>query len=107
MTTLHQPADRNGGTGVLVLSGSSGAVEDDRARLLAAHGATALALRWFGWPGQQPAPFEVPLETFVEALDRLAGECARLAVLGTSFGAEAALLQLDVAERAQGAERGR
>lgn len=92
MTTLHRPADRDGGTGVLVLSGSSGAVEDDRARLLAAHGATALALRWFGGPGQQPAPFEVPLETFVEALDRLAGECERLAVLGTSFGAEAALL---------------
>jgi dienelactone hydrolase len=77
---------------VLVLAGSSGAVDDERARLLAAHGATALALQWFGGPGQQPAPFEVPLEIFVEGLDRLAQECERLALLGTSFGAEAALL---------------
>jgi dienelactone hydrolase len=86
------PARPDSSTGVLVLSGSSGAPEDDRARLLTAHGATALALRWFGGPGQQPGPYEVPLEVFVEGLDRLAGECDRLAVLGTSFGAEAALL---------------
>jgi dienelactone hydrolase len=92
VTTLHRPEGGDCGAGVLVLAGSSGAVEDDRARLLAAHGATALALRWFGGPEQQPGPFEVPLETFVEALDLLAGECDRLAVLGASFGAEAALL---------------
>jgi hypothetical protein len=35
------------GTGVLVLSGSSGALELERAGLFAAHGATTLALRWF------------------------------------------------------------
>lgn len=85
-------AERPTGTGVLVLAGSSGALETERARLLASHGATALALRWFGGPGQQPGPFEVPLETFTDALDRLAPHVDRLAVLGTSFGAEAALL---------------
>lgn len=102
MSDVHRPAGPAGGTGVLVLAGSSGAVDDDRARLLAAHGATAVALRWFGGPGQQPAPFEVPLELFVEALDRLAVECDRLALLGTSFGAEAALLvaSVDVRVRA-------
>lgn len=80
------------GAGVLVLGGSSGVVEHQRARLLAGHGATTMSIRWFGGPGQQPGPWEVPLETFTDALDRLAGMCDRLAVLGTSFGAEAALL---------------
>ncbi len=80
------------GTGVLVLGGSSGRIDEGRARLLAEHGATALAIRWFGGEGQQPAPYEVPLEAFFEALDRLAPQCDRLAVTGLSFGAEAALL---------------
>lgn len=34
----------------------------------------------------------MPLETFFAALDRLAPECDRLAVVGLSYGAEAALL---------------
>ncbi|MCC6437890.1 MAG: alpha/beta fold hydrolase [Acidimicrobiales bacterium] len=79
------------GTGVLVLAGSSGAVDLERAELLAAHGAVALALRWFGGPGQQPGPWQVPLETFTAALDLLAPEVDRLAIVGASFGAEAAL----------------
>jgi hypothetical protein len=66
------------GTGVLVLSGSSGRIEVERDRLLADAGATALALRWFGGPGQQPGTFEVPLETFVSALDVLAATCTRV-----------------------------
>jgi dienelactone hydrolase len=80
------------GTGVLVLSGSSGALELERAGLFAAHGATALALRWFGGVGQPAGPWEVPVETFTDALSRLAPRVDRLALVGTSFGAEAALL---------------
>ena len=80
------------GTGVLVLAGSSGRIERDRAALLAGHGAEALSIRWFGGVGQRPAPHEVPLETFLLALDQVAARCDRLAVVGTSFGAEAALL---------------
>ena len=80
------------GTGVLVVAGSSGALEEQRCRLLADHGATALTIRWFGGEDQQPGPWEVPLETFTSALDELEAECDRLAVMGTSFGAEAALL---------------
>ncbi|MDZ5621409.1 alpha/beta fold hydrolase [Nocardioides sp. HM23] len=80
------------GTGVLLLAGSSGRVDAGRAELLARHGATVLAIRWFGGPGQQPGPYEVPLELFVDALDQLEPECERLALVGTSFGAEAALL---------------
>lgn len=79
-------------TGVLVLSGSSGVPEEERARVLTEAGASAIALPWFGAEGLQPGPFDVPLELFVEALDRLAVTCDRLAILGTSFGAEAALL---------------
>ena len=80
------------GTAVLVLAGSSGALETERCRVLAAHGATALTIRWFGGPGQQPDTFEVPVETFTAALDRLAPLGDRLAIVGSSFGAEAALL---------------
>ncbi len=87
---VHPQEER--GTGVLVLGGSSGRIDEGRARLYASHGATALSVRWFGGDGQQPGPYEVPLETFFEALDRLAPQCDRLAISGLSFGAEAALL---------------
>lgn len=77
---------------MLTLAGSSGRIDTERARLLARHGALAMSLRWFGGEGQQPGPWHVPLETFIDALDLLAPECDRLVVMGTSFGAEAALL---------------
>lgn len=78
---------------VLVLSGSSGRVEYDRVRLLAAHGAVALSLRWFGDELRQPPGIcEVALETFTPTLDRLASFSDHLAVVGVSKGAEAALL---------------
>ncbi|MDQ2755802.1 MAG: acyl-CoA thioesterase [Actinomycetota bacterium] len=80
------------GTGVLVLGGSSGRVDDERARLLAEHGALAMSVQWFGGEGQQPAPYEVPLEQLTVCLDALAGACKRLAVVGVSFGAELALV---------------
>ncbi|RIX28820.1 acyl-CoA thioesterase [Amnibacterium setariae] len=80
------------GVGVLLLAGSSGRVDVPRARLLQRHGATVLAVRWFGGPGQQPGPHEVPLELFLGALDVLRPEADDLAVVGTSFGGEAALL---------------
>ncbi len=80
------------GTGVLLVAGSSGRIPVDRAELLARHGATVLAMRWFGGPGQQSGPYDVPLELFVDALDQVAPECDRMALVGTSFGAEAALL---------------
>jgi len=81
---------------VLVLSGSSGRVETDRVRLFADHGAAALSLRWFGdrssTTAQPPGICEVPLETFTPALEQLAGYSDHLAIVGTSKGAEAALL---------------
>lgn len=84
----------DGGTqvGVLVLAGSSGRVEADRCRVLAEAGATAVSVRCFGAPGQPRHLDRVPLEDFEEPLARLHERCDRLAVIGTSRGAEAALL---------------
>ncbi|MDH2416833.1 acyl-CoA thioester hydrolase/BAAT C-terminal domain-containing protein [Nocardioides sp. CER19] len=80
-------ADGGDAVGVLVLAGSSGRVEEDRCRVLAAAGITAASYRWFG-----DTVDLVPLESFEEPLARLHERCDRLAVLGTSRGAEAALL---------------
>lgn len=99
---------------LLVLSGSSGRVQGDRCRALAAHGWAALSYAWFAHPGvldparagslrgpegshsDNPARaglVEVSLESFLPHLDRLAElGTPRLGVVGTSFGALAALL---------------
>lgn len=89
---LLLPASEPPRCAVLVLSGSSGRVEVDRTRLLAKYGAAALSLRWFGGAGQPAGICEVPLETFIPALDRLATLSDHLCVIGASKGAEAALL---------------
>ena len=60
--------------------------------MLASRSVTALALRWFGGDSQPAVPREIPLETFTEAIDMLAGECERIVLMGLSYGAEAALL---------------
>jgi len=84
---------------ILLLGGSEGglgAALDGQARLLAREGFTVLALAYYRLPGQ-PQRFElIPLETFTRALDWLKTrdevDPARLAIMGTSKGAEAALL---------------
>jgi uncharacterized protein len=90
--TLLTP-ERTTGLGVVVLAGSSGRVDSGRARLFATIGAVALALRWFGGDGQTPLICEVPLETFTHATDSLVrAGCDTISYVGTSRGAEAALL---------------
>jgi uncharacterized protein len=90
--TLLKPQFRNG-LGVVVLAGSSGRVDVARANLFAMRGAVALAMRWFGGEGQVPGICEIPLEGFSVATDRLIDEgCERIAFIGTSKGAEAAML---------------
>lgn len=83
---LHFPKQACG-TGVLVLAGSSGRVDIQRAQLLAEHGAVVMPLRWFGGKGRQPGPWDIPIETFTQALDVLALEVDRLAIMGVSFDA--------------------
>jgi dienelactone hydrolase len=85
--------DTPNGLGVMVVTGSSGRVDVERAQRFADLGATGLALRWWGGEGQTPGVNLVPLEIFAHGVDRLQAEgCDRIAILGTSFGAEAALL---------------
>lgn len=106
-TTLHLPEEallvrphHPVGVGVLVLLGSSGRMDLDRAQLLGQHGAHALALRWFGGDDQSPGVCEIPLEVFTRALDRLQEEDVdTLAVVGLSKGAEAAMLLACVDDR--------
>jgi len=70
-------------TGLLILHGSSGTPDLDRARILRDAGHDVLAPAWAVRP-------EVPLESF--PLDELAERNDRLVVMGNSWGAEAALL---------------
>ena len=79
-------------TGVLVLAGSSGSVDERRATWMAGHGTAAASIRWFGGTGQPPGICEVALETFTPLVDALAADFDRVAVVGTSKGGEAALL---------------
>lgn len=80
------------GVGALVIGGSSGLVYAARAELLARQGVLAESIRWFGGPGQPAGPWDVPLETFIDRVEDLSRACDRVVVVGTSFGAEAALL---------------
>lgn len=84
--------DAPSGVGALVLAGSSGRVDTDRAGLLATTGALTESVRWFGGAGQHDGPWEVPVELFLDRVASLRRECDRVVVLGTSFGAEAALV---------------
>jgi dienelactone hydrolase len=85
-------APEGASTGVLVLSGSSGRVETDRCRMLAAHGVAAASIRYFGGPGHPGEARLMPLETFDDVLAELHSRYQRLVVLGASWGAQAALL---------------
>jgi len=92
-TLVHPDEFSQPTVGVLVLAGSSGRVDVERARLLAREGALSLALRWFAGPGQAPGVCEVPLEGFIAAINRLhAAGAQRIGMVGVSKGAEAALL---------------
>lgn len=79
-------------TGILLLHGSSGVPDLDRARILTAQGYDVLAPKWF-----DQRVSEVPLESF--PLGELAARNDRLVVMGSSFGAEAALLLGTVDDR--------
>ena len=85
------PAEPNG-TAVLLLAGSSGRVERERAELLSWTGARVRAIRWFGGADQRPSPHEVPLELFAGQIEELRADADRVVLFGTSFGAEAVLV---------------
>ncbi|HET8841013.1 MAG TPA: acyl-CoA thioesterase/bile acid-CoA:amino acid N-acyltransferase family protein [Ktedonobacteraceae bacterium] len=82
--------------GLLLLGGSSGTALEQQAALLASHGYCTLALAYFGRDHLPPELTEIPLEYFGQALQWLQNQAevlpTKLAVLGVSKGAEAALL---------------
>ena len=94
---------RTPAAGVLVLGGSEGGYPDDLAAILASNGYAALSLAYFGVDDLPRELAEIPLEYFERALAWLGANPAvipdRIAIVGTSKGAEAALL---VASRVSG-----
>lgn len=80
------------GDGILTIAGSSGRLDEARARVLAGTGMVAETVRWFGGAGQHSGPWEIPLELFLERIEALRRECDRVWMTGTSFGSEAAML---------------
>lgn len=92
---LPAPIDSARAPLVIVLGGSEGGFDDLRAAMLASHGFATLALAYFRAPGLPEELFEIPIET-VERAVRWAGHQpsltpGRIAILGTSKGAELAL----------------
>lgn len=95
----YYPASGEPAGAVLLIGGSLGGITNETVRTAEAlqqRGISVLAASYFGAPGQ-PANLErIPLETFDRALTWLIAQPEasddRLAVMGTSKGAEAALL---------------
>ena len=81
---------------VIVLGGSGGGFDLDKAAVLARHGFATLSLAYFGLPGLPPWLHRVPLEYFARAMAWLGHQpevdARRMGVLGISRGAELALL---------------
>jgi len=94
--TLFVPAHASGPLpGILVLGGSEGGLSsEDVAAVLASHGTAALALAYFGTESLPAQLDRIPLEYFSRAVSFLRAQTGvgRIGVLGTSKGAEAALL---------------
>ncbi|MGH9686862.1 MAG: acyl-CoA thioester hydrolase/BAAT C-terminal domain-containing protein [Candidatus Acidiferrales bacterium] len=81
---------------VIVLSGSGGGFDVDKAAVLSRHGFATLALAYFGVPPLPAWLHRIPLEYIESALEWLAEQpeidARRIGVLGVSRGSELALL---------------
>ncbi|HXT73100.1 MAG TPA: acyl-CoA thioester hydrolase/BAAT C-terminal domain-containing protein [Candidatus Angelobacter sp.] len=81
---------------VMVLGGSGGGYDLDKAAVLARHGFATLSLAYFGLPKLPTWLHRVPLEYFAHAMAWLGRQpevdARRMGVLGVSRGAELALL---------------
>lgn len=95
----YYPADGEPIGAILLIGGSLGGITSASARTAEAlqqHGYTVLAASYFGAPGQPGNLERIPLETFDRALTWLTSQpeapSDRVAIIGTSKGAEATLL---------------
>lgn len=93
---LFIPPGREPHPVVIVLGGSGGGYDLDKAAVLARHGFATLSLAYFGLPGLPPWLHRVPLEYFARAMAWLGRQpevdARRMGALGISRGAELALL---------------
>ncbi|MFL5703884.1 MAG: acyl-CoA thioesterase/bile acid-CoA:amino acid N-acyltransferase family protein [Ktedonobacteraceae bacterium] len=93
---FFQPGTPGPHPAVLILGGSSGTLREQEAALLASRGFCTLALAYFGSDHLPPGLVEIPLEYFESAFQWLQNSTAvlptKVAVMGVSKGAEAALL---------------
>ncbi|MEJ8630064.1 acyl-CoA thioester hydrolase/BAAT C-terminal domain-containing protein [Sphingomonas sp. I4] len=99
IANFYRPARPGRAPAILLLGGSEGGLGKAaaaQAAALAAHGYVVLQLSYFGSPGQPAALKSIPVETFTRALDWLKTQPGvagnRIGIVGTSKGAEAALL---------------
>jgi dienelactone hydrolase len=95
--TLFLPTRERRVAGVLVLGGSEGGNSDSHvAAQLASRGYATLSLAYFGLDSLPRELDEIPLEYFIRAITYLAAhprvDPTAIAIIGTSKGAEAALL---------------
>jgi dienelactone hydrolase len=92
---LFIPA-RQSAPGIIVLGGSDGGFPDDEAALLATNGYFALSLAYFGVDSLPSELAKIPLDYVAQAIEWLRVQpgvwSERVALFGTSKGAEAALL---------------
>jgi hypothetical protein len=93
---LFIPPGRGPHPAVIVLSGTGGGFDLDKAAVLSRHGFATLALAYFGIPPLPTWLHRIPLEYFEAALGWLGAQpeidAQRIGVLGISRGAELALL---------------
>ncbi|HLJ40005.1 MAG TPA: acyl-CoA thioester hydrolase/BAAT C-terminal domain-containing protein [Candidatus Acidoferrales bacterium] len=93
---LFIPSGREPHPVVIVLGGSGGGYDLDKAAVLARHGFATLSLAYFGLPGLPTWLHRVPLEYFARAMAWLGRQpevdARRMGVLGISRGTELALL---------------
>lgn len=85
-----KPEDQTSRGTIVTFGGSEGSPNFVSARALAEAGYDTYALFFFGMPNQRPVLSQVPLESFEEVIDQVAGtsDGGPLTVLGSSKGAE-------------------
>lgn len=104
-TIFHPAGPVRKRPGILVIGGAEGgrAWASDTARALAQSGYVTLAEAYFNEPGLPDQLIDIPVEHFIRAIDRLHGDpsvdARRIAVVGLSKGAEAALLLASIDRR--------
>lgn len=95
--TFFSPSEQGNFPGVLVLGGSEGGLSSENvAAIIASRGFATLALAYFAAEGLPESLEEIPLEYFKKAIDWMQQQNLvkrnGLIIVGTSKGAEAALL---------------